>query len=607
MTTEKQAVKVLADSFVKALRNIVDENNKTYVNPQIVNYKGGAGGSGSFSGSIDVSQVRGLYNYMAGKLSDAIADKDQSVSRIITSLQGIASLEVHNLVTDTANIGELYATYGEFIRLVAQEATIGDLDVAAIKANLADIGLAKIGTARISSAQIDVSSSNTAFVREGVGGKYYIDNLAVTDANITSLAAGEIMLKDSDGDFVRLVVDQQGNVSSEKVSYSGDLMENGSLNGNALTNNTVAAGKIIENSITARELNASSIFAKNATIMDLIAANINAVNLFANTGIIPQLKSSIISAIGQDTTFNSELGSGINISQNASITLAQDLIELMVKTEAEYEGDTDYTDISQSKLVLTDKMINAIGDKISLIADEIDLSGNDTVQITSENQISASVKNGLDLSENASITLLKGLIGMMVSNQSATSAIALTPEMIIAISNNITISAENIEAIASQINLEANDSVHIVVGNELDEQLETHANEIAQIVAASTEFEDLEARVTLNEDRYTIAINSVSKNENSIETINSELQTMNTWFTFSEDGFSTGKSGSTYSTLTDDSGFHILQLGEKIGSFAKRQLKVEEVRVGVVNTTERRCVIREASDGGLIITPEGLI
>jgi hypothetical protein len=76
------------------------------------------------------------------------------------------------------------------------------------------------------------------------------------------------------------------------------------------------------------------------------------------------------------------------------------------------------------------------------------------------------------------------------------------------------------------------------------------------------------------------------------------------WLTFSEAGLRIGKAGSTYSTLTDDTGFHVEQLGEKIGSFAKRELRTEAVRVGKVSATEPRIVMREAPDGGIMYTLE---
>lgn len=83
-------------------------------------------------------------------------------------------------------------------------------------------------------------------------------------------------------------------------------------------------------------------------------------------------------------------------------------------------------------------------------------------------------------------------------------------------------------------------------------------------------------------------------------------QKVSAWMDFSEDGLRQGKTGSTYSTLIDAVGFHVLQNGEKISSFARRQMAVEEIRVGRVNVTDPRCVMREAGDGGMLITVEGL-
>jgi len=83
-------------------------------------------------------------------------------------------------------------------------------------------------------------------------------------------------------------------------------------------------------------------------------------------------------------------------------------------------------------------------------------------------------------------------------------------------------------------------------------------------------------------------------------------QKVSAWMDFSESGLKQGKTGSTYSTLIDAVGFHVLQSGEKISSFARRKLSVEEIRVGRVNVTDTRCVMREAGDGGMIITVEGL-
>ena len=79
---------------------------------------------------------------------------------------------------------------------------------------------------------------------------------------------------------------------------------------------------------------------------------------------------------------------------------------------------------------------------------------------------------------------------------------------------------------------------------------------------------------------------------------------LRSWFTFSDEGMRAGKQGSTYSTLVNDVGFHVLQQDEIIGSFARRALHTEAVRIGKASSTEPRIVMREAPDGGMMITLE---
>lgn len=163
------------------------------------------------------------------------------------------------------------------------------------------------------------------------------------------------------------------------------------------------------------------------------------------------------------------------------------------------------------------------------------------------------------------------------------------------------------------------------------EIVETHAN-IAQLdaqsiraasaVLAEIVSESLTAgRITAGEaliasatipELYVTAIramgNSIDISAN--ESIRLLLQTdenIKRWFRFDADGMTTGRPESTYSTRTDDTGFHVQQLGGTIGSFSKRTLAAENIRVGRVDTFEPRFVMREAPDGGLLIVKEGMV
>ncbi|MBQ1373313.1 hypothetical protein IIY66_00710, partial [Candidatus Saccharibacteria bacterium] len=177
------------------------------------------------------------------------------------------------------------------------------------------------------------------------------------------------------------------------------------------------------------------------------------------------------------------------------------------------------------------------------------------------------------------------------------------------VGSSISMFTNAINMVSDDITLTGNNSVHIVAGMEFDNliggALEAHSAEIVQMVTGSDEYNILRTKVTQTEQDYTIAIGR-------IEVLEDDIAPIETWFTFTEDGLGIGKTGSWYTTLTDDTGFHILQKMdansnkyETISSFAKRQLKVEEIRVGAVNEEGSRCVIREAYDGGIIIMPGG--
>lgn len=110
---------------------------------------------------------------------------------------------------------------------------------------------------------------------------------------------------------------------------------------------------------------------------------------------------------------------------------------------------------------------------------------------------------------------------------------------------------------------------------------------------------------------YTTAIKAIGDSidisaNTTIQLLIATNDLIRAWYTFTEDGMRVGKQGSTYATLTDDTGFHILQLNEIIGSFAKRQLAAESIRVGPVNglTAGRRVVMRGTSSGGVAFVAE---
>lgn len=216
------------------------------------------------------------------------------------------------LYADLAAIAVAQITTANISKANIDWATIANLTAAIADIANAQIGSASIGTAQIKDAKIDWAkiydlTADTAIISEGVGGKLYIARLAVTEANMTSLTVGELMVKAADGSFKRLTVDADGNVTAETVQVEG---------GN-VADNTISGGKLIENTITARELNVESIFADTALIRAIKAANIDVSDLFAAEATISALNGWLIKA---DTI--ESLQGQLNVWANEKINLA---------------------------------------------------------------------------------------------------------------------------------------------------------------------------------------------------------------------------------------------------------------------------------------------
>lgn len=199
--------------------------------------------------------------------------------------------DIRQLVAGEITTDQLYADLAAIAVAQITTANISNANIdwatiANLTAAIADIANANIGTAKIDWAKIYDLTADTAIITEGVGGKLYIARLAVTEANMTSLTVGELMLKAADGSFKRLTVDADGHVTAETVQVEG---------GN-VADNTISGGKLIENTITARELNVEAIFADTALIRAIKAANIDVSDLFAAEATISALDSWLIKA-----------------------------------------------------------------------------------------------------------------------------------------------------------------------------------------------------------------------------------------------------------------------------------------------------------------------
>ncbi len=271
------------------------------------------------------------------QIAEGAIDNTNKMTQLVVDALSTASLTaqiayINALNADTIKTDELTAAWAKLYTIIAEKITAGEVtadtitaamakltkasvehaeidwaNISKLTAAMATIANANIGTAKIDWAKIYDLTADTAIISEGVGGKLYIARLAVTEANMTSLTVGELMVKAADGSFKRLTVDADGSVSAETVEVEG---------GN-VADATISGGKLIENTITARELNVESIFADTALIRAIKAANIDVSDLFAAQATISALDSWLIKA---DTI--SALKGELNLWANDKITAA---------------------------------------------------------------------------------------------------------------------------------------------------------------------------------------------------------------------------------------------------------------------------------------------
>lgn len=247
--------------------------------------------SGTVSGtkllpnSVNANTVMRRATIGYAKISQAAVEQLSADSLVAVKAE-IQRLVAGQITTDQLYVDLAAIAVAQITAANIEKANIDWAEIKTLTATIANIANASIGTAKIDWAKIYDLTADTAIITEGVGGKLYIARLAVTEANMTSLTVGELMVKAGDGSFKRITVDADGSVKAETVQVEG---------GN-VANNTISGGKLIENTITTRELNVEAIFADTALIRAIKAANIDVSDLFAAEATISELNGWLIKA-----------------------------------------------------------------------------------------------------------------------------------------------------------------------------------------------------------------------------------------------------------------------------------------------------------------------
>lgn len=235
---------------------------------------------------------------------------------------GIDASRIGHLAVKSAHIG-LAAIQTAHIQDAAiqrahiQDAAVGTAQIeeaSIVSAHIQNgtIEDAHIGTAGIDFARIKDLAAGTAVITEGIGGKLIIDRLAVSEANIVNLTAGQLIVQGASGALYQLTVNEDGDVITELRQIGNADIADVSLN---------AGEKLIKSSITADLLNVQEIFASEALIGAIRAHNIEAHSIGVDQ-LTPGLFESMISnATGQQLVV--EFSNGTILDRENTQTIAR--------------------------------------------------------------------------------------------------------------------------------------------------------------------------------------------------------------------------------------------------------------------------------------------
>ena len=216
--------------------------------------------------------------------TDELFLNDLFVERFRAGSIEALTARINEIVAGSVAADTLYAAMADIITLRVAQAEAGTITTDELRAALATIADAQIGTANIDFAQIQDLVAGTAIITEGVGGKLYINRLAVTSANIVELTVGQLVIKGADGKYYHVSIDAQGQIVTTPVQKTGDNVAPGSIPNTAL----------VEHSITTDELNAAQIFGDSAIIAQITSGIITTGQLFAQEAVIRAVRSNSI-------------------------------------------------------------------------------------------------------------------------------------------------------------------------------------------------------------------------------------------------------------------------------------------------------------------------
>lgn len=244
-----------------------------------------------------------------------------SVGSVTTSKLAAGSITAEKIATGALDAIVIDAVAAKIGKLSAKDITTDNLAAA-----FAAFTVITAGTATFDQATIKHLVAEAMNLEFGTAGQVFIKNLAVEYAQMVGAAIGNLCIKASDGNYYRMDVDANGNVTATLTTVTEGEISAGQTGDGQI---------ILETNITASNLSTGNLLATYALINRIDAARISVDELFAREAFISLLRTS---RIVDDKSIEMIVG---DVEQNAEDIIAS----------RSFSGDTPPTgDLPEGKI-----------------------------------------------------------------------------------------------------------------------------------------------------------------------------------------------------------------------------------------------------------------
>lgn len=564
MEFSEQVVAVISECVVKVVKQLLADYN-TQLNNKLKNIK------------ITGDQIKPLTISGENIASGAIAGSniaDGAITGNNIAQGAITNINIQDGTIDSAKINNLSAVVANILAADIDWASIENLEAATIETSKATIQDAKIDWAQINEADIKVGNitdakiqsaditfgqvkdfvGGTALISRGVAGEFYIEKLQVKQANMASIEAGQIVLRDAEGILHELYVADSGNVEARVIEVNTSNIGNG-----VITGDKIAAG-----AVTDEQINAAAIFGNKGVVEELLVGVGTFGDIFANEAIVAQLKTHLITSDYlkihiQDTV---EIGATNLVKLSNTPHSSSDFII------ASYEfGDSP----PQDGELVTIRIKGTLGSGKTCF--NITNSG-ESVNIGSLKDLGDGTYGASSIVWNTKYTDAEGN-EYSVDNSHI---------LVRVLEESVTGVASSIEWIMVERGTQASDwSPAPEDISDTTDQLEGKINSVAQQIMTpeqivttvrsdaryNGDLQQLQTTVTQSNSALELRISKAESNLDTVsETVNETKSNLDTWYHFGADALTIGKSDSEYKTRQSNEKYEFLYSGSPVASLS---------------------------------------